>query len=88
MVTGGAGFLGGHVVAELLAAGHEVVVFDCVTACGERVRGASMVLGDLLDLPQLTTATQRIDGICHLGGVDDFYVEGLQELFNEVGSTP
>ncbi len=78
MVTGGAGFLGGHVVAELLAAGHEVVVFDCVPACGERVRGASMVLGDLLDLPQLTTATQRIDGICHLGGVGDVYLAATQ----------
>ena len=34
LVTGGAGFIGSHVAEALLAAGHEVLVLDNLTAGG------------------------------------------------------
>ncbi len=74
MVTGGAGFLGSHVVSELLRAGHEVVIFDSGDATGVRARNASIICGNLLDLPRLTAASQGIDAICHLAGVGDVYL--------------
>ena len=91
MVTGGAGFLGGHVVSELLSAGHGVVIFDSGNATGVRVRNASFICGNLLDLPQLTAASQGIDAICHLAGVGDVYLAASEPATaaaaNVVGTT-
>jgi len=91
MVTGAAGFLGGYVVSELLRAGHEVVIFDSENATGVRVLGASIICGNLLDLPQLTTASQGIDAICHLAGVGDVYLAASEPATaaaaNVVGTT-
>ena len=91
MVTGGAGFLGGHVTFELLRAGHEVVIFDSENATGVRVRGASIIRGNLLDLPRLTAASQGIDAICHLAGVGDVYLAASEPATaaaaNVVGTT-
>ncbi len=50
-VTGGAGYVGSIVAAELLAAGHRVVVFDNLSR-GNRAavpRGAEFVVGDIED---------------------------------------
>jgi UDP-glucose 4-epimerase len=91
MVTGAAGFLGGYVVSELLRAGHEVVIFDSEIATGVRVLGASIICGNLLDLSQLTTASQGIDAICHLAGVGDVYLAASEPATaaaaNVVGTT-
>ncbi|MGO1561769.1 UDP-glucose 4-epimerase [Actinomycetales bacterium JB111] len=48
LVTGGAGYIGGHVVAELVARGEDVVVVDDLsTGNAERVAGTTLVELDL-----------------------------------------
>ncbi|HWM37072.1 MAG TPA: NAD-dependent epimerase/dehydratase family protein, partial [Streptomyces sp.] len=58
LVTGGAGFIGSHVVSVLEAAGHEPVVLD--TAAGGRG-----VTGDVRDADLMGRALRGVDAVCH-----------------------
>jgi dTDP-L-rhamnose 4-epimerase len=62
LVTGGAGFVGSHVVDTLVEAGHEVRVLD--TAPAGR-NGAEHVRGDLRDAVTVRRATAGVDAVCH-----------------------
>jgi UDP-glucose 4-epimerase len=69
LVTGGAGYIGSHVVDSLIARGYDVVVFDNLCA-GHRQAvhsAATFIEGDLLDLQQVmsTFATHSFDGVFH-----------------------
>ncbi len=72
LVVGGAGYIGSVTVAELLAARHEVVVFDSlVTGHAQAVpAGAELVVGDLADRELLDDVFGRrtIDGAVYYGG--------------------
>lgn len=77
VVTGGCGFLGSHLVARLLAAGAEVVVFDTRPwPLGELPPGASHIEGDVRDGRRLAEAvTPDVDVVYHLAavvGVDNY----------------
>ena len=76
LVTGGAGFLGGHVASDLLDAGHEVTVHDIAIADGPHLRGVRSIRGSLLDQESLVSACGGVEAICHLGGVGDVIVAG------------
>ena len=68
LVTGGAGYVGSHVVRQLREAGHEVVVFDNLsTGRAEMVLGAGLIEGDLADDKSLNAAFSRhgIDAVMH-----------------------
>lgn len=69
LVTGGAGFLGSHVLEELIDRGHNAVCFDLQPSpfCGS-------VVGDLLDMDDLMAATKEADAVCHLGAIGDVYL--------------
>jgi UDP-glucuronate 4-epimerase len=79
LVTGGAGFIGSHLVDRLLAEGREVVGIDAFTGYYSRRRkernlesasrkgGFRLVEGDLLDL-DLDVLVRGVDGIVHLAG--------------------
>jgi UDP-glucuronate 4-epimerase len=79
LVTGGAGFIGPHLVDRLLAEGREVVGIDAFTGYYSRRRkernlesasrkgGFRLVEGDLLDL-DLDGLVRGVDGIVHLAG--------------------
>lgn len=78
LLTGGAGFIGGHVHDALVALGHDVRVLDLVT--GSDVRDPSVV----------DAAVSGVDAVCHLAakvglGVD---VEDLPDYasHNDVGT--
>lgn len=65
-VTGGAGFIGGHVVDRLVELGYTPVVFDV------RGRGhgdADVMLGDVRDAVAVTELAAHVDGIIHLAAV-------------------
>ncbi|GGD25194.1 NAD-dependent epimerase/dehydratase family protein [Sinisalibacter lacisalsi] len=75
LVTGGTGFIGRWVVAELRAHGHDVTVFDArpnPSALDELRPGLAaevrLVSGDIAD-GSVRDAAQGADGIVHLAGV-------------------
>ncbi len=68
LVTGAAGFIGGHVAAALAAGGAEVRAFDRQPP--ERLpRGAEAAVGDLLDAGALARAMQDCDAVFHLAAL-------------------
>jgi UDP-glucose 4-epimerase len=68
LVTGGAGFVGSHVVGALLSAGHEPHVFDIY-----RIEQGIFTQGDITHLEEILAATVGIDAIFHLGAIGDVY---------------
>ena len=68
LVIGGAGYIGSHVVADLLRAGHQVRIFDNMsTGRPENIfPDAEFVHGDILDVSALTTALTGVDAVIHL----------------------
>jgi UDP-glucose 4-epimerase len=69
LVTGGAGYIGAHVVAALAEAAEDVVVLDDLSSGdATRIPGVPLVVGSVLDaaLVARTLAEHRIDGVVHV----------------------
>lgn len=69
LVTGGAGYIGSHVVQMLVESDYDVVVYDNLSS-GHRQAvhpDAELIIGDLHDIPALQQAfsTSNVDGIMH-----------------------
>jgi len=73
LITGGAGFIGSHVVELLLAEGHDVVVYDALVEQVHRGAGpvnvpadAEFIHADVLDRDALQGALKGVDAVIHL----------------------
>ena len=76
VVTGGAGFIGSHIVEELASRKHEVVILDNLfsgkmenIAQFQEKENVSFVNGSLTDLPLLQKTFKCADGIFHEGAI-------------------
>src|SRR3954471_14672695 len=73
LVTGGAGFIGGHVVAACRDAGHEVRVLDALLPAVHppypdgppRLEGVELGVRDVRDAGTGDRALDGIDAVCH-----------------------
>ncbi|MFE6157664.1 NAD-dependent epimerase/dehydratase family protein [Streptomyces sp. NPDC056486] len=70
LVTGGAGFIGSHVVEALSERGHEVAVFDALlpSAHAEPPRpheGQRWTVADVRDRDAVRDALRGVDAVCH-----------------------
>ena len=71
LVTGGAGYLGRHLVAELLRRGHRVRSFDCASGSFAHDR-LEAVIGDITDFGAVRKACEGIETVFHTAAVLDF----------------
>lgn len=68
LITGGAGYIGSHVVKELLLQGHQPIVYDNLQAGHQKaVQGAQFIWGDLADSEKLRQTFQSfsIQAVMH-----------------------
>ncbi|MEZ5155844.1 MAG: NAD-dependent epimerase/dehydratase family protein [Solirubrobacterales bacterium] len=77
LVTGGAGFIGSHLVDALLAAGEEVRILDNLDPLAHPSGrppahldpAADLRIGDLRDSDDVAAALDGVDRVYHLGGI-------------------
>ncbi|MBN1944370.1 MAG: NAD-dependent epimerase/dehydratase family protein [Bradymonadales bacterium] len=67
LVTGGAGFIGSHLVSELIGEGHAVIALDLAWRHeGQAHPEAIQVVGDVTSQKDCVSAVQGCDAVCHL----------------------
>src|SRR5690606_9182986 len=85
LVTGGAGFIGSHLVERLVADGHEVRVLDDLSS-GQRSNLAAvassveLIEGDIADPATVARAVADRDGVVHLAAVASVEASVLRPL--------
>jgi UDP-glucose 4-epimerase len=90
LVTGGAGFIGSHVVDKLIERGDSARIFDVVASPHHAPGSIDTYLGDLTDLDAVTAASAGCDAVIHLAAIADVnHVAadpGYAELVNSRGT--
>lgn len=73
LVTGGAGFIGSHLVERLVGKGHEVVVVDNFSSGHAKYLsdcpGVRIISADVLELPSLASELTGVEVIFHLAAL-------------------
>ncbi len=93
LVTGGAGYIGSHMVVNLVEAGEEVIVLDNLSTGFEwAVAGAArLVVGDLADTDLVSQVLQEgVDAVIHFAGsviVPESVADPLKYYRNNTSNT-
>ena len=93
LVTGGAGYIGSHMVRLLVEKGAEVTVLDDLsTGHSDAVRGADLVKADIADIPvtRELLKTKRIEAVVHFAAsslVGESMADPLKYYRRNVGAT-
>ena len=93
LVTGGAGYIGAHVAAELLRSGYSIRIYDDFSnGLHRRVDGEfrDIVEGNILDRKKLFTALDGVDAVIHLAAkkiVEESVIDPLKYYENNVEGT-
>ncbi|MBN2271562.1 MAG: GDP-mannose 4,6-dehydratase, partial [Sedimentisphaerales bacterium] len=97
LVTGGAGFIGSHLVERLLDAGGEVVVVDDLSTGSlanieafESAAGFDFAEGDIRDVELMTRLAEKSDVIFHLAaavGVQLIADDPVHTIETNIGGT-
>lgn len=69
LVTGGAGFIGGHVINHALSQGWKVKAFDLKPIRGINHPHFVSIVGDVTNLEEISTSTQGCDAVVHLAAL-------------------
>ena len=89
-LTGATGFIGSHVVPELLAAGHEVLGMSRSTRGAEALRaaGAAVHHGELEDLASIRAGAAGADAVIHTAFDHDFsrFVDNCEKDRRVIGA--
>jgi dihydroflavonol-4-reductase len=95
LVTGGTGFVGGHSVAALVAAGHQVRILvrspgrvaQTLAPLGVDPDAVEMAPGDVLDAASVERALEGMQGVLHAASVYSYDLRDAQQLrrVNEAG---
>ncbi len=88
LVTGGAGFIGSHVVDVLMEEGHTVIIYDLEAPIyGQKCEN---ILGDVNDTEKFKKSAKGIDAIYHMAAqanVNIFFQEPVVSNMNTSNST-
>lgn len=95
LVTGGAGFIGSHLVAALVADGHAVTVVDNLSTGNlsnltSVASAISFIEGDILDADLIESHVRRADLVYHLAaavGVGNIMANPLQSIITNTAGT-
>ena len=97
LITGGAGFIGSHLVARLLERGDEVVILDDLSTGSKKNverfvanSNFSLIEGSMLDKALLAKAMDGVNGLFHLGaalGVKRILERPLESLITNMHGT-
>lgn len=89
-ITGGAGFIGSHIVDRILKEGGQVVVYDNLSTgqinfleSAKTNKNFELIVGDLLDKDLLNTSISGCDMVFHMAANADIR-HGLENPYNDI----
>ena len=71
LITGGSGFLGSHIVDQLVLKGHECLIYDIKNPINNPSKKIKYIKGDILDKKKLSIIFENIDIVFHFAGEAD-----------------
>jgi len=89
LVTGGGGFIGSHIVKQLIEAGHEPVVYDdfSTNKRSEELASVEVIEGDVRDSKKLLESLTGVDAVIHMAAfisVEESVKDPLKYIENNV----